>query len=144
MAKKKKKSGQRDARGYATSNAKPKPKSNVSASAQGKGGNVIVDASKLAGKSVRKIQVSQSAQDQIASLLDELKQSLEGDEAGLFRPGQPIDFSVDDKKMIKKVATIVSVNVCVCGVCMHQALSRNTGTSCCIHGFLNKTMVHGA
>ena len=121
MAKKKKNGGQRDTRGYATSNSKPQPKPKPNASSQSKGGNV--NTSKMAGKSVRKVQVSQSAQDQIASLLDELKQSLVssssfagaddgGEKIGVRR--RPIDFSVDDKKVVKKIAALVSFLSCLC------------------------------
>ena len=115
MAKKKKNGGQRDTRGYATSNSKPKPKPKPNASAQSKGGNV--NTSKMAGKSVRKVQVSQSAQDQIASLLDELKQSLvslfslAGADVGGEQIGvrsRLIASSVDAKKVVKKIAALSS------------------------------------
>jgi hypothetical protein len=124
MAKKKKKGGQRDTRGYATTNSVPKPKprpkrnSNVAINAHKNPANS--NPSKMAGKSVRNVHVSQSVQDQLSSLLDELKQFFDeenskvvgnghGKNNGDARSQQPVDFSIGDKKMIGKVAMLVSV-----------------------------------
>ena len=143
---KKKKGG--DARGYATStkpkqNPRPSSKSNQSSQINrlsGQSGKMNV--AKNSGKSTKKVQVSQSAQDQIVSLLDELKlffatPSDTGNEVsnGLFgeKRQKPITFSVGDKKMVKKVATLVSL---LCLVLISQPLQyrwtmfhkdRNTG-----------------
>ena len=90
---KKKKGG--DARGYATSSvSSSRPKHFKRAASKPVG-----------GKAKRQVQVSQSAQDEIASLMDELKESLRhGDiDAG----GKQPHFSLEDKKMIKKITNLV-------------------------------------
>jgi len=89
---KKKKGG--DARGYATSSvSSSRPKHFKRAASKPVG-----------GKAKRQVQVSQSAQDEIASLMDELKESLRhGDiDAG----GKQPHFSLEDKKMIKKITNL--------------------------------------
>jgi len=105
MAKKKSKSSVRDSRGYATSsvsNKKPAPKPISKAGATQSG--VVV-----AGKSIKKVQVSQTAQDEIAALLDELKSSLVLSSSTTEIESRALHFSVDDKRMMKKIATLVSL-----------------------------------
>ena len=68
---------------------------------------------KIGGKSVKKVQVSQSAQKELASLLDELRSSLasgEGEELQKQQQQQqqPIHFDVGDKRMVKKIVSLVS------------------------------------
>jgi hypothetical protein len=87
-----------DTRGYATSNAySSRPK------------HLRTSSKPVGGKAKKQVQVSKSAQDEITSLMDELKESLRrGDvDAG---GNQPLDFAVDDKKMIKKIANLVRLD----------------------------------
>ena len=95
---KKKKGG--DTRGYATSNASSSIQKHSKAASKPVG-----------GKARKQIQVSQSAQDEMESLLDELKQILKNRDNGSIK-GQkkPLAFSMEDKKMIKKIVNLVRLH----------------------------------
>ena len=111
---KKKKGG--DTRGYATSNAASSKQTHSKAVSKPAG-----------GKARKQIQVSQSAQDEMESLLDELKQILK-QRGDISDKGQiqPLAFSVEDKKMIKKIANLVRlVNLKLCSTSKRLLMLNN-------------------
>ncbi len=132
--KKRKNGGQKDARGYSSTNVPSKPivksvpkkkgfgpsssslsSSITNSSTHAGAGAAIVS---VAGKSKSQIKVSQRVQDEIISLLDKLKESLlassrdhdDGDDDDESSK-QPMiitpALSMDDKKTVKKIASLV-------------------------------------